>query len=207
MQASAPNEEAWWWNIVAEISKWHKFMLNQLHSDNCCLLLLSSKNQMSRRDLLPKHQLPCSKSLAGCSPCSRRPAAAWAELLRSPAGWWPARSRSSCWPEPPSCGGTGVNITARHRRILKHRRTYLDSSSRSLPPPVNCSFLRCQFISWICFLVPPPPRNKMTVKHTKKNGWDNIFCKVEAHLNFWSSFWAISIMNAKLLKEEEKLRG
>lgn len=32
--------------FVAEISKWHKFMLNQLLSDNCCLLLLSSKNQM-----------------------------------------------------------------------------------------------------------------------------------------------------------------
>lgn len=133
MDASIPNEEAWWWNIVAEISKWHKFMLNQLHNDNCCLLLLSSKNQMSRQDLLAKHQLPCSKSLAGCSPCSRHPAAAWVELLHSPAGWWPARSHSSYWPEPPSCGGTDVNITARHRRIcalktakLKHidRRTW-----------------------------------------------------------------------------------
>lgn len=89
--------------------------------------------------------------------------------------------------------------------IETYRQTYLDSSSRSLAPPVNCSFLRCQFISWICFLV-PPPRKEMTVKHTK-NGCDNIFCKVVAHLNFWSSFWAISIMNAKLLKEKEKLRG
>lgn len=149
-------------------------MLNQLHSNNCCLLLLSSKYQVSRWDLLAKHQLPCSKSLAGCSPCSRHPVAAWAELLHSPAGWWPARSRSSYWPEPPSCGGTDVNITARqtHMRledgnIETYRQTYLDSSSRSLAPPVNCSFLRCQFISWICFLIPPPGK-EMTVKHTKK---------------------------------------
>lgn len=30
--------------------------------------------------------------------------------------------------------------------------TYFDSSSRSLAPPANWSFLRCQFKSWICFL-------------------------------------------------------
>lgn len=132
---------------------------------------------MKREDPFSRDWFRCFKSLAGCSPCSRRLAAAWAELLRSPAGWWPARSHSSYWPETPSCRGTDVDVTAEEKQtciflkddnVKKHQRqTYLDSSSRSLAPPVNCSFLRCQFISWISFLVPPPQRKDMTVKHAK----------------------------------------
>lgn len=106
--------------------------------------------------LITPYQSWCSRSPVWYSPCSRLPAAVWAEQLRSPAGRWPAQSHSSCWPEIPSCWGTDNDVkTQKSNLCFQHVAlwaTYLDSSSRNLAPPASWSFLRCQFISWICFL-------------------------------------------------------
>lgn len=154
------------------------------------------------------------RSPVGCSLCSRPPAAVWAEQLHSPAGRWPARSHSSYWPMTPSCQGRKKN----NNNILKHifpsyreiqlrfwKPAYLDSSSRNLAPAASWSFLRCQFKSWIFFL-----QVKM---NTSINRWEQgkeQFLTGKHHpavtnLNFWSSFWAVSIMKARLLKKKNKV--